>query len=146
MSPRPQHCQAPPSAQRGIALVLVLWIAVLITVLLASFSLSARVEALQGRNLLDSTRARYMAEAGLHRAVYELRGNDPATRWVADGREYEIAFEGAKLEIAIRDETGKIGAVRQRGRGAARSRSAGCRGARLGRSRRPGGRQRCRGG
>ena len=63
--------------QKGIALVLVLWVSVLIAVLLGSFSLSARVEALQGRNLLDSTRARYAAEAGLHRAAYELRGNNP---------------------------------------------------------------------
>ncbi len=108
MSPMTRRRRSPRSRQRGIALVLVLWVAVLITVLLASFSLSARVEALQGRNLLDSTRARYAAEAGLHRAVYELRGNDPETRWVADGREYEVDFEGAKLRIAIRDETGKV--------------------------------------
>lgn len=96
------------SRQRGIALVLVLWVAVLITVLLASFSLSARVEALQGRNLLDSTRARYVAEAGLHRAAYELRGNNPDTRWVADGRVYPIEFEGAEIEVEIYDETGKV--------------------------------------
>ncbi len=96
------------SRQRGIALVLVLWVAVLITVLLASFSLSARVEALQGRNLLDSTRARYVAEAGLHRAAYELRGNNPDTRWVADGRVYPIEFEGAEIEVQIYDETGKV--------------------------------------
>lgn len=95
-------------SQRGIALVLVLWVSVLIAVLLASFSLSARVEALQGRNLLDATRARYAAEAGLHRAAYELRGNDPATRWVADGRPYPVEFEGAEIEVEIYDETGKV--------------------------------------
>lgn len=96
------------SRQKGIALVLVLWVSVLITVLLASFSLSARVEALQGRNLLDSTRARYAAEAGLHRAAYELRGNNPDTRWVADGRVYPMEFEGAEIEVEIYDETGKV--------------------------------------
>ncbi len=96
------------SQQKGIALVLVLWVSVLIAVLLASFSLSARVEALQGRNLLDSTRARYAAEAGMHRAAYELRGNNPDTRWVADGRVYPIDFEGTQLEVEIIDETGKV--------------------------------------
>jgi general secretion pathway protein K len=94
--------------QKGIALVLVLWVSVLIAVLLGSFSLSARVEALQGRNLLDATRARYAAEAGLHRAAYELRGNNPETRWVADGRVYPFAFEGAQIEVQIFDETGKV--------------------------------------
>lgn len=95
-------------SQRGIALILVLWVSVLIAVLLASFSLSARVEALQGRNLLDSTRARYAAEAGLHRAAYELRGNNPDTRWVADGRTYSFDFEGNKIEVELFDETGKV--------------------------------------
>jgi general secretion pathway protein K len=94
--------------QKGIALILVLWVSVLIAVLLASFSLSARVEALQGRNLLDSTRARYAAEAGLHRAAYELRGSNPDTRWVADGRPYPIEFEGFEIEVEIYDETGKV--------------------------------------
>lgn len=96
------------SKQKGIALVLVLWVSVLIAVLLASFSLSARVEALQGRNLLDSTRARYAAEAGLHRAAYELRGSNPDTRWIADGRVYPFEFEGAEVEVELYDETGKV--------------------------------------
>ncbi len=87
---------------------MVLWVCILIAVLLASFSISARIEALQGRNLLDATRARYAAEAGLHRAAYELRGNNPETRWVADGRPYEIEFEGATVTIEIYDETGKV--------------------------------------
>ena len=94
--------------QKGIALVMVLWVSVLIAVLLASFSLSARVEALQGRNLLDATRARYAAEAGLHRAAYELRSTSPELRWVADGRIYPMEFEGAEIEIELYDETGKI--------------------------------------
>lgn len=94
--------------QKGIALILVLWVSVLIAVLLASFSLSARVEALQGRNLLDSTRARYAAEAGMHRAAYELRGSNPDTRWIADGRVYPLEFEGFEVEVEIYDETGKV--------------------------------------
>ena len=46
--------------------------------------------------------------AGLHRAAYELRGNNPDTRWVADGRVYPIEFEGAEIEVEIYDETGKV--------------------------------------
>jgi general secretion pathway protein K len=95
-------------SQRGVALVMVLWVSVLITVLLASFSLSARIETLQGRNLLDTVRARYAAEAGLHRAAYELRGSDPLQRWVPDGRVYPMQFEDAEIEIEIYDETGKV--------------------------------------
>src|SRR5205085_1783270 len=68
----------------------------------------ARSEQLQTRYLFDSTRARYAAEAGLSRAVYEMRRADPITRWVPDGRKYEVAFDDAKIELAITDESGKI--------------------------------------
>ena len=93
---------------RGIALLVVLWVMVLLAVVLGGFAVLARSEDLQTRHLFDSARARYAAEAGLARAVYELRRADPNTRWVADGRAYEIDFDGAKVEISIVDESGKI--------------------------------------
>ncbi len=94
--------------QKGVALILVLWVTVLLTVIAGSFSLSARVEGTQAKMVFDTTKARYLAEAGLHRAVYELRNPDPDARWVADGRTYYMEFAGAKIEISIIDETGKI--------------------------------------
>ncbi len=99
---------APLLRQQGVALVLVMWVAVLMTVIVGSFALTARTETLQARHLFDTTRARQAAEAGLHRAVFELRNQDPETRWFADGRTYPTRFENADLEISIRDESGKI--------------------------------------
>jgi general secretion pathway protein K len=96
------HCQ------QGVALILVLWVIALMSVLLGSFALIARTENLQARHLLDATTARYAAEAGLERAVYELRSADPLTRWVGDGRAYEFAFDNAKVSVALTDESGKI--------------------------------------
>jgi len=94
--------------QSGVALILVLWVTVLLTVIAASFALSARTEGVQAKMVFDTTRARYLAEAGLHRAVYELRNPDPESRWIADGRSYKMEFAGAEIEIGIVDETGKI--------------------------------------
>ena len=94
--------------QSGVALILVLWVTVLLTVIAASFALSARTEGVQAKMVFDTTRARYLAEAGLHRAVYELRNPDLETRWVGDGRKYQMEFSEAKIEISITDETGKI--------------------------------------
>ena len=93
---------------RGIAFVIVLWVMALLAVLLGSFVLIARTENLQTRHLFDTTQARYAAEAGISRASYELRRTDPLARWVPDGRVYALEFDGAKLEIAITDESGKI--------------------------------------
>ncbi len=94
--------------QSGVALILVLWVTVLLTVIAASFALSARTEGVQARMVFDTTRARYLAEAGLHRAVYELRNPDVDTRWIADGRTYTMEFAQSEIEISIIDETGKI--------------------------------------
>lgn len=94
--------------QQGIAFILVIWVLVLLAVLLAGFAVVARTEALQARHLAESTRARYMAEVGISRAVWELRNPDPLTRWAGDGRDYEFEFEGAKIVVAIQDESGKI--------------------------------------
>lgn len=94
--------------QQGIALVLVLWVVLLMSVVAGGFALSARTESVQSRILFATTQARFMAEAGLNRAVFELRNPDFQTRWIADGRTHEIEFEGAKIEIKITDESGKI--------------------------------------
>ncbi|MCB1581949.1 MAG: type II secretion system protein GspK [Marinicella sp.] len=94
--------------QQGIALVLVLWVALLMSIIAGSFALSARTESVQSRILFNKAQARFFAEAGLHRAVYELRNPDPETRWIADGRSYEMELDGAKIEIKITDESGKI--------------------------------------
>ena len=94
--------------QRGIALVLVLWVALLMSVIAGSFALSARTESLQSRILFNETQARFYAEAGLNRAVYELRNPDPETRWIADGRVHKIQMDDTTIEIKIIDESGKI--------------------------------------
>ena len=94
--------------QRGVALILVLWVMALMAILLGSFALMARTENLEARHMFDGTTARYGAEAGLERAVYELRNPDVTTRWVCDGRPYEFDFDNAHIHVEILDESGKI--------------------------------------
>ena len=94
--------------QQGVALVLVLWITLLMTVIAGSFALSARTEYMQSRIVFGSTQARFIAEAGLNLAVFQLRNPDPESRWIPDGRVQEFELEGAKIEIKVTDESGKI--------------------------------------
>jgi general secretion pathway protein K len=100
--------KAPRQRVRGIAFIVVIWVMVLLAVLLSGFVVVARTEALQSRFLFDSAQARYAAEAGISRATWELRNTDPLTMWVPDGRQYEFEFEGAKVQIEVQDESGKI--------------------------------------
>ena len=94
--------------QRGIALIVVLWILILLSITVGIYAILARTEGLQARFLFDETAARYAAEAGIHRAVFEMRSSDWETRWVPDGRPYEIAIGDAVVDIRITDESGKI--------------------------------------
>lgn len=93
---------------RGIALIVVLWILVLLTITVGVYAVLARTETMQSRFLFDVTEARYAAEAGLHRAVFEMRNPDFQTRWVPDGRPYYMEFGDAVIEMRITDESGRI--------------------------------------
>lgn len=94
--------------QRGIALVVVLWVSMLLAIVVGSFAIVARTENIQAQHLFDTTRAEYAAEAGIHRAVFELRNPVVEQRWFADGRSYQLEFDGAVLDVQVTDETGKI--------------------------------------
>jgi len=99
---------AMPRPMRGIALIVVLWILVLLTITVGVYAVLARTETMQSRFLFDVTEARYAAEAGLHRAVFEMRNPDFQTRWVPDGRPYYMEFGDAVIEMRITDESGRI--------------------------------------
>lgn len=94
--------------QRGIAFIIVLWVIALVAILMGSFAVIARTENLQARHLLDSVRGRYAAEAGVNLAAYAMRRSDPLTRWVPDGRPYQLELDGAKVTIKVLDDSGKI--------------------------------------
>lgn len=107
MKPMPQT-QLKLRARRGVVLLMVLWVIILLTVLVSSYVQSASTEGRQARYMLNTTEARYAAEAGMHRAIYELNNPTLDLRWKGDGRPYEFNFDKAKLTVEILDETGKI--------------------------------------
>lgn len=98
----------PPFRARGVALIVVLWVLMLLSITTGVYALLARTESLQARFLFDVTEARYAAEAGLHRAVFEMRNPDYQTRWVPDGRPYYMEFGDAVVEMHVTDESGRM--------------------------------------
>ena len=95
-------------AQRGIALVLVLWVLLLLTIITGSFALMARMDRLEAHSLLSGTQARLSAESAINLAVLALRDPDDETRMLADGRVYEIEIDGVMLAVSATDERGKV--------------------------------------
>ncbi|WP_266157138.1 general secretion pathway protein GspK [Dyella silvatica] len=101
--------------QRGVALLVVLWACTLLAILLGGYATASRLEATQVRYQLAQTQVRYLAEAGVMRAIYESAQNvgalgKPATGpfWIADGRLYTLRIDDTDIQIRVSDETGKV--------------------------------------
>ncbi|MDH3901799.1 MAG: general secretion pathway protein GspK [Xanthomonadales bacterium] len=96
------------NSQRGIALVLVLWALLLLTIVTGSFALMARMDRLEAHTLLSGTQARLSAQAAINLAVLALRDPDDQTRMLADGRVYQTELDGVLVEVSAIDERGKL--------------------------------------
>lgn len=110
----PQTRFSPPgarparTAERGFALLLVLWLGVMIGVMAAAFAFSARTEARIGRSSLERAQASFLADAALKRAALGLTARVSDHRYKADGRAYTWPFAGAQLRISLSPESGKL--------------------------------------
>ena len=96
------------SRQRGVALVLVLWVLLLLTIITGSFALMARMDTLEANSVLSGTQARLSAEAAINLAVLALRDPSDETRMLADGRVYSQVLDGVTVEVSATDERGKL--------------------------------------
>jgi general secretion pathway protein K len=89
-------------------LLLVVWVLAILAVLAAGFAASTRSETRLARNLVESARARALAEAGVSRGLAALLDPDPRQQWRADGTPRELSFAGGTIRVRIEDEAGKI--------------------------------------
>jgi general secretion pathway protein K len=96
-------------AQRGIALIAVLWLTVLLTVIAGSFAFSMRSEALAARNALSLAQARAAADGAVERTAFELqRPRNLPDAWLADGAPHAWQDGEAAMSAAAVDESAKI--------------------------------------
>ncbi len=93
---------------RGAALILVLWLLVLLIGVVGLFALTAGGEAIQGSQALVQARLQYAAESGVDLVARRMMAADPGTRLIPDGRIQTASVFGFDLQIALRDESGKI--------------------------------------
>ena len=97
------------SKQTGVALILVLWITVLLTVIASGFAYSMRTEALAARNAISVAQARALADGAIWRVAFELmRPRGPLETWQTDGAAHYWQEGGATIAANAIDESGKI--------------------------------------
>jgi general secretion pathway protein K len=94
--------------QKGIALLLVLWMLVILIGIIGVFALIASTEHQQGKLLARTVQARYAAEGGIDVATLRLSNTDPLLQWVPDNRVYNYMVDKTRIEIHVVDESGKV--------------------------------------
>ena len=120
--------------ERGIALLLVLWVFMVLGVLALDFARYIRDDAMAAVNFADETRGYYLALAGMNRAIFDAerareRGSDdgaqatgPIKRTKAmaadegdeeegvppDGQWHEDTFAGGRYAVRMTDEGGRV--------------------------------------
>jgi general secretion pathway protein K len=96
--------------QSGIALVLVLWLTILLTVIASGFAYTMRTEALAARNAIALAQARAVADGAIARMSFELMRPRLAVgeTWAADGAVHYWNDGGTSIAANVVDESGKI--------------------------------------
>ena len=95
--------------QRGIALIIVLWVITLLSLIAASFVVVMRSDVRLVTNSMGRAKAEAAANAGVQRAMFELfKPINTPERWAADGVSRDWNYQDAAVTITMNDEAGKI--------------------------------------
>lgn len=113
--------QAPK--ERGVILLLVIWLLALISVVVLSVAQEWRTEALLTRNYLAARQAGFLAEGGVHYALGKLVeaqlaerqrrvpgafAEAPVDLWTGDGVSHELRLPEGRVVVRATDESGKV--------------------------------------
>jgi general secretion pathway protein K len=101
-------CPADPARERGLALLVVLWIIASAALLISAFNATVRSGASFVASEIELTRMEALLDSGAEIAALHLIDEDEARRWSPDGGWHTVSFAGAKLAIAIDDPNGLI--------------------------------------
>jgi general secretion pathway protein K len=94
--------------QSGIAVIMVLWLTIMLTVIASGFAFSMRSEALSARNALSLAQARTAADGAVERMAYELSRPRMTAAWVADGNDHVWREGDVSLTAYAVDESARI--------------------------------------
>lgn len=95
-------------ATGGMALVLVLWFIVMLTVMALGLASMSRSNTLITRQLTGAVQAHYLAQAATQLVMANLLTAPEQARLPGDGSPHEITLENGLVSAVLWDESGKI--------------------------------------
>lgn len=102
---------------RGIALLLVLWVMMFLSVIVAEFCFTTRSEINITRNRKEKMQASYVASAGIQRGIDEIirtrlapfkTGDESESAWRMNVDIPQVAYKNGYYKVWIDNESGKI--------------------------------------
>jgi general secretion pathway protein K len=94
--------------ERGFALLIVLWILVLISFIIAHVTTAGRSELRIAGNLEANAVAQAAADGAIYQAIYNLADPRPDQRWSADGTSHVLQIGASRIVVRVEDEGGFI--------------------------------------
>ena len=94
--------------QDGMALIVVLWLVVLLSIMAAGHSKNVHTDTTLAARQVQSAKARALAEAGINHVILEMLAADSDRKLPVDGSLFNVRVGDDDVTIAIRDATGFI--------------------------------------
>jgi general secretion pathway protein K len=104
-------------SEKGIALLMVLWVLTILMVIVLSFSFMARTETLATLAFKEKMEMKFLGEAGIQRGIEEilymkqnaqLAQFEGSEIWKTDGTPYSGSLGEGRYAVRITDDSGKI--------------------------------------
>jgi general secretion pathway protein K len=94
--------------QHGMALIVVLWLVVLLSIMAAGHSKNVHTDTTLAARQLQSAKARALAEAGINHVILEMLAADSDRKLPVDGSLFTVRVGDDDVTIAIRDASGFV--------------------------------------
>jgi len=94
--------------EAGFALIIVLWMLVLTSFLVALLAASGRTELRITGNLVANAEAAAAADGAIYQAVLKLLDPQAELRWPLDGAVHQLSIGDCTVEVRLLDEAGRI--------------------------------------
>ena len=96
------------AAQRGMVLIIVLWMVTMLAVIAGAFSYAMQIETRLATSTVERAQARALVEAGVAYAMAWQLDPEARQQWPATGDVHDWEFGGRALRISVEDANGRI--------------------------------------
>ena len=94
--------------QDGMALIVVLWLIVLLSIMAAGHSRNVHTDTTLAARQVQSAKARALAEAGINHVILEMLAAESDRKLHTDGSLFDVRIGEANVVVAVRDATGFV--------------------------------------